>query len=116
MSYLRVDSRVVPSATIVSTVAICLCIRSQFAITKLSGDENGKPLIVHNVLVGSNSQLSSTIVKPFVLFINTRVFTSPDELFSIFLQLSGPVVMDSEPEDSHGQQERIFITTRISNS
>ena len=83
VSNLRIDSRVVPSAVKVKTVTLCHCIVSEGAIGELSWDENGEPFIVHNVLVSSDSQLASTVVKPLILFINTRVFVLSFEFFAI---------------------------------
>ena len=110
VSYLRVQAWVIAGATKVSTVTFCLRILRETAIGELPGNEDGKPLSEHNVLVCGYSQLTSTIVKPFILFVNTRFF----KCFTILLQLLSPVIVNSEPEDSHGQQERVFISTRIS--
>ena len=114
VSNLRVDSRVVPRAVEVSTVTVCHCIVSE-SIRQLSWDKSGEPLSVHNVLVGSDSQHTGTIVKPFVLFINTTLFFS-EVVFTILIQPLGPEVVYSEPEDAHGEQKRILIPTRVSNS
>ena len=101
VSNLRVDSRVVPRAVEVSTVTLRHCIVGEVAIGELSRDKEGEPLSVHNVLVGSDSQLTGTIVKPFVLFINTML--SFREGFTILVQPLGPEVVYSEPEDAHSQ-------------
>ena len=112
VSYLRVQARVIAGATKVSTVTFRLRILGESAIGvgELPGNEDGKPLSEHNVLVCGYSQLTSTIIKPFILFVNTRFF----KCFTILLQLLSPVIVNSEPEDSHSQQERVLISTRIS--
>ena len=98
VSNLRVDSRVIPSAG--KTVTLCHFIVSEVAIGELSRDKEREPFSVHNVLVSSNSQLASTVVKPLILFINTMF--SVRQCFAILIQLSGPIIVHSEPEDAHG--------------
>ena len=66
------------------------------------------------MLVSSNCQLSSTIVEPLVFLKHSSVFFWYS--FSILLELFCPVVVYSEPEDTHSQQEGILISSRVSNS
>ena len=67
------------------------------------------------MLVSCNSEDTSSVEEPFIIspFVFTTQFI---RVFSIKPpQPSSPVVVDTEPEDAHSEQEWILITTRITN-
>ena len=110
---LRIDCRVVPSPVEVCTVATIRFVRDlpSTVIDKLARNKNGHPLIVDNVLVSGNGELSGTVEQP--LIINSKI--TRHILKSISNPFS-PILMDSEPKDTHGEQEWVLITTRVANS
>ena len=68
VSNLRVDCRVVPSPVEVGTVAFVGCIIN-WSIGEPAGKEDGQPLVVDNVLVGGDGELTSSVKQPLVLLI-----------------------------------------------
>ena len=62
------------------------------------------------MLVGGDGELASTVEQPliFLILFNTRRL--------VVVELSGPPLVNTVPQDAHGQEERIFVTTRITNS
>ena len=68
MSNLRVDCRVVPSPAEVGTVALVGCIINR-SIGEPAGKEDGQPLVVDDVLVGGDGELTSTVKQPLILLV-----------------------------------------------
>jgi len=104
VSNLGVDGLVVTSPVEVGTVSRCCLVRRELLILKLGGEEQRKPLVIDNVLVSGNGELTSTVEQPLVFFFSVR---------EVGKQLLGPELVDTEPQDSHGEEERVFITTRV---
>ena len=112
---LWIDCRVVPRSAKVSAVALGLCVGWE-AGGELARDEDGEPLGVDNVLVGGNGEHTGTVVEPLVIFVQFAGVAVFRERLSKAVQSLCPKVVDSEPEDTHCQQEGVLIATRISNS
>ena len=107
---LRIDCRVVPSPVEVGAVAFVRCVRDLLSVGELAGKEDGHPLIVDNVLVGGDGELTCTVKQPLIFLVLLNAHGC------MVVELSGPPLMDTVPQDTHGQQEGVLITTRISNS
>ena len=95
VSNLRIDCWVVPSSAKSKTVPLGTRIRGQSAID-LSWDEVREPLVVDNVLMGGDGELTGTVEQPLVLFIN------PTHTSESALEYFGPVLVHSEPKNTHG--------------
>lgn len=67
-------------------------------------DPSGKPSVKNNVLMLGNVPLSGSVEK--LLVIPVRVLS---------LELSGVPVVVSEPQDSHSQEHRVFVTPGVTN-
>ena len=96
MCNLWVDSRVVPSTSIIQTVAwiALVCRNGGTAIAlQLGTQEDGHPLIVDNVLVCGDSELPSTVEDELIIEPLPFEFV----VCGIFDKVSGPHVVDSEP-------------------
>ena len=108
---LRIDCRVVPSPVEVGTVSFVHGIRDLLTtiVDKLARDEDGHPFVVDYVLVGGDSELTCTVEQPLVLIILLNIIRS------VLVELSGPPLVHTVPQNTHGQQEGILITTRITN-
>ncbi len=109
MSNLRVDSRVVAT---VGTVARSFIIVWNCSISKHPWNEERQPVVQHNMLVGGNRELTSSVEEPLVLFElrligMCHVADSP--------QLLGPVLVDTKPQNAHSEEEGVLISTRITN-
>ena len=113
MWHLWVDSLVIAKPVKVGTVAYGAVVRVGIHDTfrVLARQEERQPFIIDNVLVSSDGELASTVEQPLVLFklLNLKCLVG-------CMELSCPELMHTEPQDSHGQQERVLITTRVSNS
>ena len=68
MGNLWIDCRVVPSPIEIQTVAICRGVRRE-TIWQLARDEDGEPLVINNVLVGGNCELTGTVIEPLIIFV-----------------------------------------------
>ena len=107
---LRVDCRIVPSPIEVGTVAFVHCIGDLLSIWESARKEDGQPLIVDDVLVGGNGELTCTVEQPLILLILVNIVRR------VVVELSGPPLMHTVPQDTHGQKEGVLVTTRITNS
>ena len=90
---------------------------SRIRVVVVLADPNGivfareklrQPLIDDNVLVSSNGELAGTVEQPLVFFRQHHRNSS-------FTQSPCPKLMHSEPQDTHSEEERVFITTGIAN-
>ena len=99
VSNLGVNGGVVAGATEVCTVTAIIVVVYESSIGELAGNKDGKPLVVDNVLVRGDGQLPSAIVQPLVFLIKSVQFFG----FTVLLQLLSPVVMNSVPQNTHGQ-------------
>ena len=95
VSNLRIDCRVVPSSAKVKTVSRGARVRGQ-TTTDLSWDEAREPLVVDNVLMGGDGELTGTVEQPLILFVD------PTHTSESVLEYFGPVIVDSEPQNTHG--------------
>ena len=111
VSNLRVDCRVVPSPVVVGTISRIRFV-VDWSIEELAGKEDRHPLIIDDVLVGGDGELTSSVKHPLVILIELTVLI----LQQIPSNFPRPVLMHTEPQDTHGKEERILITSRISNS
>ena len=112
MCNLRIDCRVVPSPVEVCAISTIRFVRDLLSIIldKLARNENRHPLVVDDVLVGGDGELTGTVEQPLVLFILFNVSRS------VVIELSSPPLMYTVPQNTHSQQEGILVTTRVSNS
>ena len=111
VSNLRIDCRVVPSPVVVGAIST-ICFVVDRSIGELAGKKDRHPLIVDDVLVGGDGELPSTVEHPLVILIELSVLI----LHQILSNFPRPVLMHTEPQDTHGEKEGILITSRISNS
>lgn len=117
MCDLRIDCRVVSSVTKLCTVAGILVIGDRYQVSaridKFSRDEKRQPFVVDYALVGGDGKLSSTVEQPLV-FTKFCIF-----IYSIsvsFIELPSPPLVNTVPQYAHTEQERVLISTWISNN
>ena len=113
MSNLGVDGLVVTSPAKVSTVSISPFIFWNFPIGKHPREEERKPLVKHDMLIGGDGELTSTVEQPFVFLSFFRKSTII--IHVSIIQLPCPVLMHTEPQDTHGEEKRVLVTTRVAN-
>ena len=120
VSNLRIDGRVVPTAAKVEGVSFCGLIREPAMVALiLPIKQYWEPLIIHNVLVGGNGELTGSIEQPLIVLplVCVKIQSAIVSVVIIVVDQSpGPPVVDTEPQDTHGEQERILVTTWITNS
>ena len=109
---LGVDGLVVASSWAVGSVPWCSVIVNHLSVGELTRQEERKPLIKHNVLIGGNGELAGTVKYKLVFFCY---------LFMVFIYIScselpGPILMYTEPQDAHSEEKRVLVTTRVTNS
>ena len=68
MGDLGVDGLVVTRPAKVSAVSLSALISRNLTSRKLPREEERKPIVKHNMLVGSNGELAGTVKQPFILF------------------------------------------------
>ncbi len=107
---LGVDGLVVTSPGGIGAVSQRVVVWEHLAVREFARQEKRKPLVVDNVLVGGDGELASTVEQPLVFFIQWVNFSCSCS------QSPCPHLMDTVPQDSHGEKERILITTGIADS
>ena len=105
---LRVNGLVVASPVEISTVSRSHVIRVVIWIPfgELHREKARKPFIKDDVLVCSDGELASTVEQPLVFLSTVGKSAS---------KLPCPELVHTEPQDSHGEKESIFVSTRVSN-
>ena len=93
---LRIDCRVVPSLVEVCAISRIRSVRDLLStiVDKLARNENGHPLVVDDVLVGGDGELTGTVEQPLVLFVLFNVR-------SVVIELSSPPLMYTVPQNTH---------------
>ncbi len=111
MCYLRVDGLVVAGPRTISTIAriVVVVVRADIYGTKSAWEELRQPFVDHNVLVGGNGELASTVEQPLV-------FLGQPWGLAVSTKSPCPVLVDSVPQDSESEKKRVFITTGVTNS
>lgn len=112
---LRIDCRVVSSITKLCTIARILVIGDRISakIDKFSRDEKWQPFIVDYVLVGGDGELSSAIEQPLIF---TKFWILKYSISVGFIELPSPPLVNTVPQYAHTEQERVLISTWISNN
>ena len=99
MRNLRIDGWVIARPRAIGTVSSCVAVRIKILcgahVRILARQEVRQPVVKHNVLVGGNGELASSVEDPLVFFVKCVIECCR-------VELSCPKLVNTEPQDSHG--------------